>query len=218
MPRSPLKIFLIRFTLLFVILNVPWPGFHDADSACFRAFGSMVFTGTPERSQITFEAPESCSPRPHDTRVVIVNNALINNDGSGPVRNLDFDAIAIGWRPLALLVTLIVSTPLPWRRRVRALVFGTLGLHAFFLVFLGVAIWNESTEVSLVTLTPFWKSALNGFRTMFTSQLGLCLPVLIWGLVTFRRNDKLGIIARFTPLPANRKESDNDGMGVRSSI
>jgi len=191
MSRSTLKKFLVRFALVYVLLNLPWPGFREAYSAYFRAFGGMVFTKDTERSQVSFETPEPYSPRPHDTRVVIVNKALMNYDGSGPVRNLDFDAVAVGWRPLALLAALVVATPIPWRRRVRALAFGTLGLHAFFLVFLGVAIWNESTEISLLTLTPFWKSALNGLKTVMVSQLGLCLPVLIWGLVTFRVGDRI---------------------------
>ena len=192
MPRSSLKKILIRFALIYVLLLLPWPGFREAYGAYFRAFGGMVFAGQTERFEVTFETPERNSPRPQDTRVVIVNNALMNYDGSGPVRNLDFDAHAVGWRPIALLAALVIATPLPWGRRIRALAFGALAMHLYFLLFLLVAIWNESTEISLVSLTPFWKSAALGLKAMMVSQLSLFLPVLVWGLVTFRAKDRIG--------------------------
>jgi len=183
--------FLYWFALVYVLLLLPWPGFREAYSAYFRRFGGMVFAGENVQSEVTFEPAGPNSLRPKDTRVVIVNKALMNYDGSGPVRNLNFDAVAVGWRPLALLAALIIATPISWRRRIRALAFGTFGLHAFLLLFLGVAIWNEATEVSLVTLTPFWKSVASGFKAIMTSQLNLCLPVLIWVLVTFRAADRI---------------------------
>jgi len=188
-----LRAFLCRFAVVYVLLLLPWPGFRDAYGSYFRAFGGMVFAGQTERSEVTFETPERNSSRLQDTRVVIVNKALLNYDGSGPVRNLDFDPMAVGWRPIALLTALVVATTHPWPRRIRALVFGTLALHAFLIVFLGVAIWNESTEISLVTLTPFWKAAANGLKGVLVSQLALCVPVLIWVLVTFGRGDIIGL-------------------------
>ena len=194
MPRSPLKKILIRFALIYVLLLLPWPGFREAYGAYFRAFGGMVFAGQTERSEVTFETPERNSPRPQDSRIVIVNNALMNYDGSGPVRNLDFDAHAVGWRPIALLAALVIATPLPWGRRIRAVVLGALAMHLYVLLFLFVAIWNESTEISLMTLTPFWKTAVSGLKGVMVSQLALCLPVLIWVLVTFRREDMTGVL------------------------
>lgn len=193
LPKQP-KAFLCRFAVVYVLLLLPWPGFREAYGEYFQAFGGMIFAGQTERSELTFETPERNSPLPQDTRVVIVNKTLMNYDGSGPVRNLDFDAHAVGWKPLALLAALVIATPLPWGRRIRALAFGALAMHLYFLLFLFVAIWNESTEISLLLLTPFWKSALNELKTMLVSQLSLCLPVLIWVVVTFRREDMIGIL------------------------
>ena len=198
MPSSPLKKFLVRFALVYALLLLPWPGFDDAYSAYFRAFGSMVFAGT-ERTEITFETATDL-PRKNLTRLEIVNKALMNYDGSGPLRQLDLSAVSVGWRPLALFLALTVATPLPWCRRIRALIWGTIGLHLALLLFLGVSILDESTEISLVTLTPFWKAALSGFKMVLFSQIGFFLPVLIWGLVTFRGGDLKG--PKACPRPA----------------
>jgi len=204
MQRSPIRRFVIRFALAYVLLILPWPGFHAAYSDYFRAFGGMVFAEQTERSEITFETARD-SPRRDQTRVVIVNKALMNYDGSGPVRNLEFDAHSVGWRPIALLTALIFATPISSRRRIRALVFGTLGIHVFLLLFLVVGIWSEANELPLAIfapVTPFWKEVATGARRLLISQIGLFLPVLVWGVVTFRRDDMIGLLAaRYASIP-----------------
>jgi hypothetical protein len=193
MSRNLLKIFL-RFTLVYVVLVLPWPGFHQACNAYIRTFGSLVFAGQTERSEITFETTAD-SPHKNQMRAIIVNKALMNSDGSGPVRNLYIDAHAIGWMPIALLAALIYATPLSWGRRARAFVLGTVGIHLFLVLLLGAGIWREANEISLATLTPitpFWKSVAIEINAVLASEIGLCLPVLIWGLVTFRAGDRLG--------------------------
>jgi len=210
MLQNPLKKFLIRFALAYVLLILPWPGFHAAFDAYFRAFGEMLFGGQTEHSEITFETAKG-SRWTNQTRIVIVNKALMNYDGSGPVRNFDFDAHAVGWRPIALLAALIFATPLPLGRRIRALAFGTLGIHAFLIVFLAVGIWSEANELPLaffVPVTPFWKAVATGVRTVVVAQIGLFIPVLVWMLVTFRRTEMIGIFApHFVPLILNDRKS-----------
>jgi hypothetical protein len=215
MQRSPIRRFLLRFALVYVLLLLPWPGFHAAFNAYFRAFGGMIFAGQTEHSEITFETAKD-SHCPNQTRVVIVNNALMNYDGSGPVRNLDFDAHAIGWRPIALLAALIYATPISWGRRTRAFAFGAIGIHAFLIFFLAVGIWSEANELPLaffVPVTPFWKAVATGVRTVVVAQIGLFIPVLVWILVTFRRAEMIGVFApHFVPLiPNDRKSLERKG-------
>jgi hypothetical protein len=59
-----------------------------------------------------------------DTRVVIVNEALMKPDGSGPVRNLDIGTRGFGSMPLAFLISLILASPVPWPRRSKAVMWG----------------------------------------------------------------------------------------------
>ena len=202
--------FLVRLVILYVILLLPWPGFTEAYVACFCAIGRTAFACDNPQRELTFETPEPRSPRPRDTRVVIVNRALMAPDGSGPVRNLNFDAWRLGWTPTALLIALILASPVPWRRRWRALVLGLVFVNGVIVATLGVAILNESKEVSLLTLTPFWRTVLNGCKMMLTNQISLLAPVLIWILVTFRREDLVRMRNQFarpasTPKSAARR-------------
>jgi hypothetical protein len=190
MPRhNPIAMFLGRVALIYVILAIPWPGANKAYGLYFRALGRLAFSADDGRRELSFEAAGENSPRPNDTRIVIVNKALIHPDGSGPVRNLD---VSFGWQSTALLLALILATPIPWLRRGWALLWGLLGIHGFIVMFLGFCIWSESAEISLVTLTPFWKGAVNSGKEALVGQANLAVPVLIWILVTFRREDWVG--------------------------
>lgn len=62
-------------------------------------------------------------------------------------------------------------------------------LHVYLLAALGFSLWNESTAVSLVTLSPAWKEAANRLQAALIAQLSIAAPGVIWLLVTFRRND-----------------------------
>ena len=204
-PRNPITLFLCRFVLLYIILVLPWPGWDRIYGAYFRALGRTVFTDN-DRRELSFGTCGIDTPNPYYTRIGIVNRALMHEDGSGPVRNLDIDALAFAWKPTALLLALVLATPIPWRRRRWALLWGLLCTHIFILVFLGFCIWNESTEISLVMLTPFWKHFAGALKELMISQYNLVIPVVVWVLVTFRREDRFGSIglSLFGPATGDR--------------
>ena len=188
MRRNPITRFLCRLLVLYTLLALPWPGLSNAYGHYFRAICRLVFTADDAQRQLSFETPGENSPRPNDTRIAIVNKQLMHPDGSGPVRNLDLN---FGWQSMALLVALILATPISWSRRRWALLWGLFAIHVFLLLFVSLCIFGESAEISLVTLSPFWKAAIAGSRAALASQLNLAVPILIWILVTFRREDRL---------------------------
>ena len=191
--RSPIVSFLCGFVLLYIVLVLPWPGWERIYGSCFRAIGRAVFSAESGRRELSFETAEG-TDHPLSTRVVIANKNMMNADGSGPVRNLDLDALTFAWKPTALFLALAIATPIPWRRRWRALLWGMPCVQAFILLFLAFCIWNESTEVLLVTLTPFWKHFAEETKELLVSQYTMVVPVMVWIAVTFRREDRFGAI------------------------
>src|SRR5258708_4401121 len=101
--RKSIAVFLARLVIVFVILAAPWPGVNKAYGGYLRGFCRMVFAADDGRRELSFETPGENSRRPDDTRIVIVNKALMQPDGSGPVRNLD---VNFGWPATALLLAL----------------------------------------------------------------------------------------------------------------
>ena len=187
LPHKTITVFGGCFLLIFGLSLIPWPGLPAVCSGYFRAVSQFVFASQAGRRSLEFQPLET-----HDTRIVIVNRDLMQPDGSGPVRNLDLDSFDFTWRPGSLLLALILASPVSWPRRGWALVVGGICLQVFLLFVLGFAIWNQSTEVALVSLSPFWKQAVDNISNILVGQLNIAAPFFIWFMVTFRREDFQG--------------------------
>ena len=80
---------------------------------------------------VHFRAAEQ-PPRPEvDTEIVLVETARIDASGRAPARILGLDTRAVGWTPTALLLALIIASPVSWSRRWRALGWGAVLARIF---------------------------------------------------------------------------------------
>jgi hypothetical protein len=191
-PPSWLRGSLLRFSLIFCLLIVPWPGFNELYGAYFRAFGTFVFTRDNSPRLVVFDRQILV----HDfsvlnTHVILGNRANVDSDGRGLTKQTSLDTRSIGWVPTALTISLISATPIPWRRKIWALLAGLVLVHLLIIFTLETWIWSESSSLSLLDLTPFWQRVVDDLRYTFLTQLGVSFsaPVLIWLLVCFRRHD-----------------------------
>ncbi len=183
--------FLLCFALTYALLILPWPGFPAAYHSFFRLLLRAAFAPGNGPRELGFNSLKPEHGRSL-VRIEITNRTLMAPDGSGPVRNLVVDTGGF-WRATALLLALIVVTPVAWRRRISAVLSGCLWLHGGILLIVGFSIWNESRHVSLVLLSPFWQTLADRIQRMLLSGLNLAAPVLLWMLVTFRREDFAGM-------------------------
>ena len=197
--RNPLVGFAWRFALIYGLLILPWPGWNRCFCKGFCAIGNAVFDGNDEVRQTYFEPYRTVHGLSAlDARITISNRWLANRNGTVPVTVLGLDTRSVGWVPMALTVSLIAATPLPWRRRGPALAGGVALIFAFILGSVALYLWNESTDVLLVTLTPFWKGIADAIEYALITQIGISfsMPVLIWMVVTFRRSDIQGMFEK----------------------
>ncbi len=193
LPRKLILRFLLRFALIYGLLIAPWPGWSELYSEGFRAVGNAVFGGSEGQRLLYFEAHrETRGFASLDTRIVLANRTQAYSSGNASAKMLGIDPRSIGWTPTALTIAFIAATPIPWRRKTGALIWGLIWIHAFILFSVWVYIWNNSTEVSLVTLSPFWKEIADDLQYTLVTQMGVSfsVPVLIWILVCFRREDR----------------------------
>jgi hypothetical protein len=89
--------------------------------------------------------------------------------------------------PTALLLALIVATPLPWFRRWRALFVGVVLMHGYLLALVAFYLWNQSGGMAPVSFLPFWAPLGEFLEETFVGQMGpsFVVPTLIWLLVVF---------------------------------
>jgi hypothetical protein len=190
--RSPSIRFLLRFVVIFGVLIVPWPGLNQAYSQYFQSLGQMVFGTTGDGPRKIVIGPSSGKRQGLDTLIVLQNTALTAGEGKQTLRADEIDSRSIGWVPTAVTIALVLATPIPWTRRLIALGGGLVLIHLFIFLSLQSWIWNNSPSVSLLALSSFWQQAADALNYALMNQLGISftVPVVIWTLVTFRRQDQ----------------------------
>ncbi len=105
------------------------------------------------------------------------------------------DTWQFGWIPLMLVMSLILATPIPLRRRLIALILGIMLMLGFtffrFWVRFVVDI-NRHGWLQLGEQGPFMKKAFVYMNTglMFMGA-SLMAAVLIWAIVAFRKGDQV---------------------------
>ena len=183
---------LLLFVLIFGLLVFPWPGWNALYGSYFRTLGEAAFSRTDDQRVVLFE-PHSVQHgfSTLDTRMTLANRTLADSSGHGLAKQTTLDTRSIGWMPTALTIALILATPIPWRQRAWALLWGLLLIHAFILFSLQVWIWDESSALSLLDVPPFLQTILDELKYTLITQLGVSfsMPPLIWILVSFRRKD-----------------------------
>jgi hypothetical protein len=192
--RDSITLFALRFALVFGLLIMPWPGWNDTYENYFRGLGQAVFTRDEGKRAVVFSPFEGGADSPGlDTRITLANRDLLDSTGKGLMKETELNTRSIGWVPTALTVALILCTPIPWRRRVWTLAGGLVLIHGFILFSLQAWIWNNSPELSLLTLSTFWKGVADDLDYTLITQLGasFAVPVLIWIVVTFNSHDFL---------------------------
>jgi hypothetical protein len=190
--REPIAAFALRFAFIFGLLIFPWPGWDETYGHYFQALGSAAFREDHGPRAVVFSSyPPPIGEPGVNTRIELANRDLLDENGRGLMKRTELNTRSIGWVPTALTLSLIAATPIPWYRRVKALVGGVILVHAFILFSLQAWIWNNSPDVSLLTLSDFWKKVADGLDYTLINQLGasFSVPVLIWILVTFQSRD-----------------------------
>ena len=100
----------------------------------------------------------------------------------------------IGYAPTTLLVALILATPLPWRRRLTALFWGLVLIHAwiaFSVLLLVVHGYSGGNVIAIYDVSPSTHKALAFMREVLVKApvIKYTVPAVIWMLVSFRRSD-----------------------------
>jgi hypothetical protein len=188
--RARLLRFVLGFALIFGLLIAPWPGWNGAYGSYFRGFGNWALSFGDDRRFVEL-APAVADPRGLDTQIRLANRTLLDSEGRGKIVHTDIDSRAIGWLPTALTLALIGATPISWRRRAWALLGGLVLIHVFLAFTLLTWVWNNAASVSLSDPSPWMKQVLDELNYTLMTQIGasFTVPVIIWVLVTFRRQD-----------------------------
>jgi hypothetical protein len=206
-PRSLGRFFLLSLAIFLALaaLRVPL----DRAYAClFRGAGNVLFTGfwfwpdgkvrfvdlhAPDQiSQINElipgELPAGYRPlRPEGVKDTLM--VLMNRRAPGSIGQLRTSSRSAYW-PTAMLIALVLATPLSWSRRGWALLWGLLLTHVFVALRLTLTLAAGGFAVpdkayALFHPGAFWQRVLTGGQNVLSDNptVSFVVPVFIWFLV-----------------------------------
>lgn len=178
--------FVLISCILYAVLMAPWPGLRSGVGSAYRACGNAIFGGMSDRGTISYRV----HPEPHeniDTQVV-----LINRETNKGTKLKSSSRYTIYHRP-ALVASLVLATPMPWRRKYKALIAGLILTYA--LILLGQGLWlieyGSRDAVAIFDTGPTQIAVVRTLNKILVNipTTHLVFPVLIWAVVAVRRDD-----------------------------
>jgi hypothetical protein len=207
--NSPILGFLCRFAIVFGLLVAPWPGWEETYARLLQKSAAAVYGSFGSKGIVWFKYNQTGRKWLHavlDTTIFIVNREQVDKsyyrpDGGFYQVTCEFSSRTMAYIPTALLVALILATGISWRRRLCALTWGLVWIHLLIVFLLGLMIVVkicENPQVDMFAVSPFWHKVVLLLNEFFDNRAGTpsATAVLIWIVVTFRRNDWFSILGK----------------------
>ncbi len=192
-PLRRISGFFIRCLVFYGLLIGPWPQLMDGYRAFFRAGGNLLFHHFGPAGSVEFK------PIPSLDHAKDVTLRLTKHRVGSLER--DIKSVYAGYRPTAFLIALVLATPVPWSRRLWALLWGLILVNAFVSFRVGLVLlddFSNNNPLALFTLSHTLKAGLRLLVLLFyrAPEMHYIVPAFIWLLVTFRRDDLKTLLAR----------------------
>lgn len=192
-PLKPLSLFFVKLVCLYLLFVVVWE-FADGQRwypAAFQSAGSTFFRA--------FEFGDDDGGRVHIDELDTPNNLWDSelrfaNLKTGAKGAQPFSSRYWGYAPTTMVLTLILATPVSWKRRGWAMLAGLALVH----LWIGLECWlsilngfSGANDLAIYFFSSAPKKVLATVTEFVTvsTVTRFVVPVFIWVLVTFRRQD-----------------------------
>jgi uncharacterized membrane protein len=171
---------------------MPWPGLAAVYSNLYKSASTFLFESFGSNTRVRFEQSNNSE---HDIKIVFYSLGRAGQNGNGqPFRkNVVITSRYSAYIYTAFMIALILATPVSWKRKAWALLWGMTLLHCFLVFKMAVLILYvlAYTPHCPVIIGPFWKTFLLYAHQAFLKNMVFCflISVLIWLLVSFRKKE-----------------------------
>lgn len=177
--------FALRFALAYGLLVLAWPVVRPVFRPLFCTLGNVLFGG----------GEASVSFHPLDAGAELDVQLVLTKRGPPPVTaRMEASSHLVGYMPIVSLVAFVLASPIPWRRRRRALLLGLALVSLFVALRMALPIWRDfSNADALQVYHPgaFVRWSRDVAERAFLSAPAsfFVVPIFVWVLVAFRRED-----------------------------
>lgn len=186
----------IRIMLIFVItlacLILIYPPIRKTYLSILISTGSHIMSSPGKNTLVKYlENKESNDP---DLVLYIGNTVKMKTDPHAYFLVTKASTFYISWIELALMIALILASPVPILRKVIVLMAGILFVHAIVFLKLLIQVFyvcNHNPGLEIMMLSPSHLKIIDLLQDQFvdTVQPSLILVVITWILITFTMND-----------------------------
>lgn len=177
--------FALRFALVYGLLVAVWPLVRPAYRQLYCALGNALFSGGEASTRFhSLGGSEGL-----DVQLVLTKR------GPPPVTaRMQNSSRLVGYMPTVSLIALVLASPIPWRRRGRALVPGLLLVTGFVAFRMAIPIRNsfshpDALQVHHPGRFGAWLLDVSERAFLSAPASAFVVPILLWVLVAFRRQD-----------------------------
>lgn len=206
-PLKRISAFFFLSLIIYGVLAMPWLGLQGVYRAGFCKVGNIVF-GSYRFADIGSAYFQENPTLEGEKDVTIRMQKLRGRRVRGV---LDINSALTGYRALVFFVAMVVATPIAWKRRVWALVWGMLLVNAFVALRVWLKLYDAFSNpgpAHFFKLGESTKELLHWCTLMLYTapEMNFIIPAFIWLLVSFRRND-LALLLGQTPAGEQTRES-----------
>jgi hypothetical protein len=186
MPVKSIAKFFIVFVLVFTAFLLIGYKFQNVYTSCYCA--SMQVIDKLFTSGKIIVLIRNSGEKENDVQVVAYNRSNVRENGVVTAVQVKYSSRHLGYLPTAFLLSLVISTLQPWKKKVLMLLYALIAIHLYILfksivVILYFQIQNE--QVIGYSLLPFWRSFWISWYDLLISKVypDFFLGILFWILL-----------------------------------
>ncbi|MCX6231290.1 MAG: hypothetical protein NTZ33_07080 [Bacteroidetes bacterium] len=188
--NKPLLMFLIKAILIYSLLAAPFSFYDGMYGKFYRACSQKLFHRFHDTGFVQF----SEGKQKYNTNFNIGNYKIIISNTSAQATIGEINTRYRGYLPTILLISLIIASPVQWKRKFYGLIIGLVILNAYIFLKQWIDILYTSVNTSWLKLYDYnesQKKILEEVYLIFIKNFGLIwvVVVIIWMIVTFRKDD-----------------------------
>lgn len=203
LPPKRLGLFFVFAAILYAAFMAPWPGVEGAYAKLYRGTCNVVFARfwfwpdggvrflnikTLQTGDLPPGAPRFFAIGTFDTLM-----ELRSRRAPGSMGYLRTSTRYVGYGPTAVVLALVLATPLPWRRRALALLWSFLAVNAFIVLRISLTLaaagFAADKKYALFELGSLARGVLTRAENILSDNptVSFVAPALIWFLLAFRQ-------------------------------
>lgn len=203
--------FIVVAAMLFAAMVLAWRVVRPAYDRAFRAACNALFRHIAPQGETHFVV----NPRYGETAIRLHKGEVRAR------RNVLIETWRWCWQPIAIVVALVLATPIPTSRRLRAVLLGMAAVHVWIAARIALRLlykYASPGEVQQIDLGGFAFSLVEFLDRALLDSLDIfAVPLLIWIVVTFRRGDGAILLGTAAGGASNRARGPSNAAGGPSN-